>query len=164
MRGGFPPTRYSCGHKPSIFGAFPMRRLPFNVHVMRGNPSKRRHPRGIAPEAPPTVPDPPSFLAPLAAGEWRRIAPELHRLGLLTALDITPLAAYCQAFAVWCDAARAFADGRTHEERTLLSRISREAGSDMVRYSKQFGMTPSSRSAVSAAVSDRPGKFDDLIG
>jgi P27 family predicted phage terminase small subunit len=34
-----------------------------------------------------------------AKEEWQHIAPELHRLGLLTVLDVGPLAAYCAAAA-----------------------------------------------------------------
>ena len=40
---------------------------------------------------------PPGFLMPAAKDEWWRVAPQLHYLGLLTAIDVTALAAYCQA-------------------------------------------------------------------
>jgi P27 family predicted phage terminase small subunit len=140
-----------------------MRRLPPNVHELRGNPSKRRHLRGIVPETPQTVPDPPGFLTQAAAEEWRRIAPELHRLGLLSALDVTPLAAYCQAFATWCEATEA-ADRRAPDERRVLAGIARDAARDMVRYAKLFGATPSSRSAVAGVAPQQNSKFDGLIG
>jgi P27 family predicted phage terminase small subunit len=141
-----------------------MRRLPPNVHELRGNPSKRRHLRGIAPEIPQNVPDPPAFLTAAAGEEWRRLAPELCRLGLLSALDTMPLAAYCQAFATWCAAAEAgAADGIAPDERRELARIARDSARDMVRYARAFGMTPSSRSAVTGG--SRPdSKFDGLIG
>src|SRR5262245_17237437 len=37
-----------------------------------------------------------------------RVAPELHRLDLLTVLDVMTLAAYCQAYCVWRTAVEAF--------------------------------------------------------
>jgi P27 family predicted phage terminase small subunit len=47
------------------------------------------------------VPEPPPFLVGYAADEWWRVAPELHRLGLLTLVDVMPLAAYCEAYKRW---------------------------------------------------------------
>jgi P27 family predicted phage terminase small subunit len=101
-------------------------------------------------------------LTALAAEEWRRLAPELHRLGLLTGVDITTFAAYCQSFATWCDATEV-ADGRTPDERRVLAGIARDAARDMVRYARAFGMTPSSRSAVSATDQQQGSKFDGLL-
>ena len=110
------------------------------------------------------MPDPPSFLTAAAGEEWRRLAPELCRLGLLSALDTMPLAAYCQAFATWLVATEAgAADGRAPDERRLLARVARDSGRDMIRYAKLFGMTPASRSQVAAGAL-RDTKFDGLIG
>ena len=140
-----------------------MQRLPPNVHRLRGNPSKRRHLRGIAPEIPQTVPEPPSFLTGVAGEEWRRLAPELCQLGLLSALDTMPLAAYCQAFATWRVATEVAVDGIAPDERRVLARIACDSARDMVRYARAFGMTPSSRSTVAGG--SRPdSKFDGLIG
>src|SRR5262245_25295273 len=81
--------------------------MPAHLKVLRGNPGHQR----IRPEPKPSLllepPAPPAYLAGYAADEWRRIAPELHWLGLLTALDIAPFAAYCQAFAKWRHASEA---------------------------------------------------------
>ena len=51
----------------------------------------------------------PSFLAPYAVEEWERTAPELHRLHMLTIVDVMPLAAYFQAYARWRVAEEALA-------------------------------------------------------
>ena len=147
------------------FGAFIMRRLPPNVHELRGNPSKRRHLRGIVPETPQTVPDPPSFLSTAAAEEWRRIAPELHRLGLLSALDVMPFASYCASYGTWCDAMQAAAaDGVASDARRVLAGIARDAARDMFRCGKAFGMTPASRSTVDGVAPQQGSKFDGLLG
>ena len=39
----------------------------------------------------------PRWLDPEAKAEWKRIAPELKRLGILTVLDGPILAAYCES-------------------------------------------------------------------
>ena len=139
-----------------------MRRLPPNLHKLRGNPSKRRHLSGIQPEIPQKEPDPPSFLTGAAAAEWRRLAPELCRLGLLSALDVMPLAAYCASFGTLRDATEAAAAG-TDDERRELARIALDAARDMLRFGKVFGLTPASRSAVAGGAL-RDSKFDGLIG
>jgi P27 family predicted phage terminase small subunit len=121
--------------------------------------------RGIAPEIPQTVPDPPSFLTPAAAEEWRRLAPELVRLGLLTGLDVMPLAVYCQAFGTWCDASQAgAAEDVAPDARRELAGVARGAMRDMVRYARLFGMTPSSRAAAAGGALRDTTKFDGLIG
>lgn len=74
--------------------------LPANVHLLRGNPSKK--PLGelldtLQPEI--EVPSFPKHLWPEARKEWKRIAPELERYGLVSKLDRAALALYCQAWA-----------------------------------------------------------------
>jgi phage terminase small subunit len=82
--------------------------------LLRGNPSKRAINRGEpAPEIPATVPEPPDFLMPSAKDEWHRLAEGLHRIGLLTALDASAFAVYCQTFARWQQASRCWPTPRT---------------------------------------------------
>jgi phage terminase small subunit len=76
-------------------------RTPTHLQVLRGNPSKRPIRPELEPLQTAEPPKPPRYLTRLAAAEWRRLAPELHRLGLLTVVDVAPLAAYCQAYARW---------------------------------------------------------------
>ena len=140
-----------------------MRRLPDNIHVLKGNPSKRRHLPGIAPEIPEKTPDPPGFLSEAAAAEWRRLAAELVRCGLLTGLDIAAFAVYCQSFGTWVAATEAAAEG-TDEERRVLAGVARGAMRDMVRYARLFGMTPSSRAGVVGGTRLDTSKFDGLLG
>ena len=62
-------------------------------------PSKpRRHRRRI-----PTCP---AHLSTPAKTEWKRVAPELSELRLLTMLDRGALSAYCQAYGRWVEAER----------------------------------------------------------
>ena len=74
--------------------------LPGNVHQLRGNPSKK--PIGdllgdVQPEI--EIPGCPSHLLKEARKEWKRITPELVKLGLIAKIDRAALALYCQAWA-----------------------------------------------------------------
>ena len=139
-----------------------MRKLPPGVHELRGNPGKRRHLPGIQPEIPEKAPDPPAFLSPAAAGEWRRLGQELHRLGLLTGLDVAPFGAYCESYATWITAMQA-ATGATEGERRILAGIERDAAKDMLRFGRAFGLTPASRAGVVGGTRLEASKFDGLI-
>ena len=80
--------------------------LPANVHLLRSNPSKKSLDDLLA-EFNPEVESPgcPRHLWTEAKKEWRRIAPELLRYGLISKLDRAGLALYCQAWArnVWAE-------------------------------------------------------------
>ncbi len=77
------------------------RPTPIPLKLLRGNPGKRPIRRGFEPSQPPLPPILPELSAGDALEEWHRVAPGLHLFGLLTALDMAPLAAYCAAFARW---------------------------------------------------------------
>lgn len=82
------------------------RALPSNVHLLRGNPSKKTTADlidGLQPEV--EIPGCPKHLMPEAKKEWRRITPELERYGLISKLDRSALSLYCQAWArmVWAE-------------------------------------------------------------
>jgi P27 family predicted phage terminase small subunit len=157
-----------------------MRPVPPHLKVLTGNPGKRRIAPGIEPEQPENLPEPPPFLNEDAANEWWRVAGELRTLRLLTALDIAPLAAYCQSYAHWVMAERLLAEmaARDPARGALLVRgtagsampnpllkIARLAAEDMVRYAAEFGLTPRARTHLSGSFADRaPSKFGELLG
>jgi P27 family predicted phage terminase small subunit len=117
-----------------------------------------------------------------ASDEWHRVAPHLHRLGLLTVIDVAPLAAYAMAYARWRQAEEALArvaesDVETSglmvktavgdsRRRNPLVKIAADAAGDMVRYAGLFGMTAIARSRLVAGVYGQPpgGKFDGFLG
>jgi P27 family predicted phage terminase small subunit len=148
---------------------------------LRGNPGKRPvNENEPQPEVPPEVPNAPSFLTGHAADEWYRVAEELHNLALLTRVDIQPLAAYCQAYAIWRTAVETLAEvaARDPAMHGLLSKSAagtplqsplvmtiRHAANDMVRYASEFGLTPSARSRISSGVGESQpnSKFGPLL-
>lgn len=71
---------------------------PTKLKIIAGNPGKRSLNKR-EPQPPADEPSMPAWLSSRAKIEWKRIVPELKRLGLLTAIDLAALACYCQAFA-----------------------------------------------------------------
>ena len=155
------------------------RPLPTNWKVLRGNPGKRplnkNEPKPELPNEPPAAP---SFLTGYALEEWRRISVEAHRLGLLTGVDVMPMAAYCDAYERWRTAretvaAMAERDPVMHglivrtqsggAAANPLVWIAANAARDMVRYAAELGMSPAARSRINAGVDLDDGKFAGLI-
>lgn len=72
-----------------------------NVHHLRGNPSKKTAAQlsdSLQPEI--EIPGCPPHLLKEAKKEWKRITPELQRYGLISTLDRSALASYCQSWAL----------------------------------------------------------------
>jgi P27 family predicted phage terminase small subunit len=142
---------------------------PPHLQIIRGNPGKRRLRHSVEPPNPPQPPEPPDCLAGYSLDAWHEVAPELHRLGLLTVLDVGPFAAYCGAVGRWktaLEALQAMPEGErytTPAGRTLL-RIERQTSELMVRLGSQCGIGPLSRARLAVPPPRPPGKFDGLIG
>jgi P27 family predicted phage terminase small subunit len=156
------------------------RPLPTHLKLLRGNPGQRKLHDEPQPEQDIDVPEPPPFITGYAADEWWIVAVELHRLGLLTKVDVAPLAAYCHAYGQWRLAAEALAKMAANDptmhgliiktkygdaaQNPLVS-IARKHAGDMVRYASEFGLSPAARTRISAG---NPGdqsqrKFAGLI-
>jgi P27 family predicted phage terminase small subunit len=153
--------------------------IPIPLKLLRGNPGKKPIRTQFEPERLSKVPDPPEFLQGYAKDEWHRVAPSLLTLGLLSTLDIMPLAAYCQAYQHWRQAEERLGEQAEedpesrgllvkvregHARRSPLVQIAASAAADMLRYASEFGMTPAARTRISAGVGRaQAGKFDGLI-
>jgi|SRR5580700_8752911 P27 family predicted phage terminase small subunit len=155
---------------------------PLHLRLLKGNPGKRRLRPEPEPASEPACPEPPPFLIGYAADEYWRVAPELHRLGLLTIVDLMPLCAYCEAYASWRTAVETLArvaesdpvmhglliksaDG--NPRRNPLVKIAADAADDMVSFAGEFGLTPVARSRLAAGIGGqppRPSKFNGLLG
>ena len=113
----------------------------------------------------PALPAAPDHLNDEAKVEWKRVAEDLFRLGVLTEIDRVVLAAYCQAYGRWSRAEAVLAEMAKRDELTggLMVRtisgnaiqnpmvgIANKAMADMVRYATELGMTPSARTRIHA--------------
>jgi P27 family predicted phage terminase small subunit len=154
--------------------------VPFALKMLRGNPGRRPLKAEPQPDPFPDVPDPPSFVTGYAADEWWTTATELHRLGLLTKVDVPALAAYCYSFGQWKMAAELLAKMQANDPvmngmiiRTKygdavvnpLVSIVRKHAADVVRYAAEFGLTTRARTALAAGPNAPPArsKFDGLL-
>lgn len=92
--------------------------MPANVHLLRGNPSKKPI-AALLDEFKPEVemPDFPGWLWPEAKKEWKRIAPLLEKYGLVSQLEREPLVVLCQAWAKYVWAERMLARSRATAEK-----------------------------------------------
>lgn len=152
---------------------------PAHLKLVEGNPGKRALKQEVQPDSG-DLPEPPAFLSADAQAEWRRVSLELHRLGMLTMLDVSTLGAYCQAFGRWIQAERAIAKMAEKDQLTggLMIKTSNgnaiqnplvgtanKAASDMVRYASEFGLTPAARARLAIGPIEKPkSKFDGLLG
>jgi P27 family predicted phage terminase small subunit len=148
--------------------------IPYELARLRGNLGKRKLRPGPKPASPEAVPEPLPFLCEAAREEWRRLAPELFRLGLLTVLDHAIFGAYCAAFGHWMTAERLLeTEGLTARGSTgntvvhPLTKIATQAARDLCKYAAGFGMTPCARARMRAGwdpdAGGGPGKFDGLL-
>jgi P27 family predicted phage terminase small subunit len=138
---------------------------PVALKVLEGNPGKRplNHDE---PKPTPIAPACPDWLAPLARAEWDRVAPELERLGLLTAVDGAVLGAYCQAYARMVQAEEAierlgfnqFSKDGYAQQRPEVA-IAMKSAAMVKAFAAEFGLTPSSRGRMTLPPQD-PGDDD----
>jgi P27 family predicted phage terminase small subunit len=146
------------------------RAKPTNLKILQGTYRKdRAAPNEPRPEV--AVPQSPPHLNDLAKKEWRRIAPELLKHGLLTKLDRAALAAYCQSWALWVEAEEKLkTEGLMvkmpsgYEQQSIWLSISKTALTQMRAFASEFGLSPATRTRVSAVEPPRqPSKLDRYL-
>lgn len=126
------------------------------IKKLQGNPGKRKLPENEPiPDSTPKPPKAPRYLCKVGKKEWRRISKELHKMGLLTNIDLVSLGAYCSCFARWLDAMEQISKHGVlikaqsgFPMQSPYLQISNKAMIEMRKWLVEFGMTPSSRSRV----------------
>ena len=76
---------------------------PTAVKALEGNPGKRSLNTG-EPKPEKKAPRCPAWLEGEAKKEWKRMAGQMEKLGILTEIDMAAFAGYCQAYARWKEA------------------------------------------------------------
>jgi P27 family predicted phage terminase small subunit len=134
----------------------PANRKPTALKKLAGNPGKAPLNEN-EPKPAITIPECPKHLSRDAKKEWRRITPELERLGLISEVDAAALAAYCQAYGRWVEAEKAIKkhgaivySPNGYPQQSPHLAIANKAVEQMRRWLVEFGCTPASRSKVEA--------------
>jgi P27 family predicted phage terminase small subunit len=144
--------------------------LPANVHLLRGNPSKKTTSQlvdGVSPLV--EIPQAPKHLKGEALKEWKIITIELEKLGLISKIDRAVLSMYCTAWGRHVDAENKIremgADGLVSETpngfqvQSAWVNISNKAMEQCHKYLCEFGMSPSARSRVTPSMA-HPDLFE----
>ena len=131
-------------------------RLPDNVKRLRGEtrPSRMSNqPRPVS-----GIPNPPSWLDAEAKREWARVAPELHRLGLLSVLDRAILSVYTSAWSTFVAARKRLeetdlvVEGRNRgggEVKSPAWTVYAQASTLVLTLGRELGLSPAARSRIS---------------
>ena len=150
---------------------------PTQLKVLEGNPGRRPLNKN-EPQPEVRVPTCPQHLCPSAKAEWKRLALQLFTLGILTTLDRSTLAAYCQSYGRWVEAEQKLKEtpailkmpsGYVQQNPWLT--IAHKQLELMHKYMSELGLSPVSRGRVSVSSANRPkpweygsSKFAGLLG
>ncbi|HEX5486509.1 MAG TPA: phage terminase small subunit P27 family [Limnobacter sp.] len=156
---------------------------PHNLRVIDGNRSKRPIPAdGVNPKV--EIPQPPKHLSKEARREWKRITPLLEELKLISGIDRTALALYCQAAGrlfeleiafegkvkvamerrglsyedAVMDASRSSTPNGFEQQSVIVQLISKHR-EQVHKYLQAFGLSPSARGRIQPSSNDGQGSL-----
>ena len=141
---------------------------PTKLKLLEGNPGKRPI-NGSEPQPPGAKPTCPAHLSATAKAEWKRLAKDLNAIGLLTRVDRTAFAAYCQAYGRWVEAEKKLAETpvllKTPAGYVQVSpwmTIANKQLELMAKFMAELGLTPSARSrlAIQVPTGPKPWHYD----
>lgn len=111
----------------------------------------------------------PIWLETEAKKEWKRLAPSLLAMGVLTNHDLSAFAGYCQAYARWREAEEFLSKhGTTFEtpngyvQQVPQVSIAAQSLKIMQSFCAEFGLTPASRARLYANTGDNKGSEDPM--
>ena len=144
---------------------------PTKLKILEGNPGKRPLNKN-EPNPTPVAPNIPSWLHREAKREWRRIAPELERIKILTRIDRAVFTIYCDSWAEFWEMNNFLKKEGSYTYETpaghvlLLPHVGiRNTAKNMIlKTCAEFGMTPSSRSRLELPnIDDSDSEFEKLL-
>jgi len=153
---------------------------PTPTSILNARGSWRAKGRANEPRPAAGAPPMPRWLSKEAKAEWKRIVPDLLALGVLTRVDRTALAAYCQAHAELVEATRLLeAEGRilgvpvfnkagdqtgTVKKAHPAVRLQRDAFARVKVFLGEFGLTPATRAKLAVpGPGGRPDGFTEFL-
>ena len=116
------------------------------------------------------APNAPSWLDREGKAEWRRVVPELERLGLLASLDRAVLSAYCDVWSKFVELRRLLKDdgliGVGHRGRPVKHpgwQMYRDSLSSCLKLWTQLALTPNARLRMEIPEQGNEGSGADLL-
>lgn len=119
----------------------------------------------------------PKDLSPMAKRIWRKLVPELKRLGLITIVDGELLTVYCETYAEWWeykDKLRKYGDVQIikddegnpkYVQQSPYVGMKNKAALLLKGYAAEFGFSPASRTRISMMPpkEDSEDPFEELL-
>ena len=136
-------------------------RKPTALHVLNGNPSKIKNLGQGEPKPAPVIetPKPPAWMNADGKKMWKRQAPGLQRIGLLTEADVESFIMLCQSFGEWVEAVKDIKQngkyyvytnkaGAENEVERPVVRVEDKAYARYKSMCTEFGVSPASRTRI----------------
>ncbi len=145
---------------------------PTALKKLEGNPGRRKL-NESEPKPGKKAPRCPAWLEEEAKREWKRTGKILEYMGLLTEMDMTAFAGYCQAYARWKEAEEFITQHGTmirtpngYLQQVPQVSIAQTNLKIMLKFCEQFGLTPSARSRIAAGEgsADPADEMEQLLG
>ena len=140
---------------------------PTALKLLEGNPGKRPL-NDREPVPPKATLKCPAWLLPEAKREWKRLAPALEAMGVLTMADLTAFEGYCQAYARWKEAeafitqhGSIFQTPSGYVQQVPQVSIAQQNLKIMQSFCSEFGLTPATRGRFIAGGASEDGASED---
>ena len=140
---------------------------PTALKLLEGNPGKRPL-NDREPVPPKATLKCPAWLLPEAKKEWKRLAPALEAMGVLTMADLTAFEGYCQAYARWKEAeafitqhGSIFQTPSGYVQQVPQVSIAQQNLMIMQSFCSEFGLTPATRARIIAGAGSEDGASED---
>lgn len=141
---------------------------PTTLKVLRGAQPCRINRN--EPQVPAGEPKAPAYLDKVGKQEWKRMAPLLTKMGVLTLADGAALGVLCDSFSRWREAAdKLQTEGPVVKTQlggtktTPWFVVAKDAREQYVRLLGEFGCTPSARSRIKAGVEEPKDELGEFL-
>lgn len=144
---------------------------PTAIKILEGNPGKRPLNKN-EPKPEKKAPKCPSWLEPEAKKEWKRMSKALEAIGVLTQVDSSAFAGYCQAYARWKEAEEFLTKHGTifktpsgYIQQVPQVSIAQTYLKIMKDFCSEFGLTPAARSRIAVPPSEENSEdqMEDIL-
>lgn len=141
--------------------------VPSPLRKLKGIGTHHPKPQG-EPKPAPGMPTTPDYLTDVALEEWHRVAGELHRIGILTIVDQTVLAAYCTVYARWREAESLIDEvivrgGNGQKTMHPSIQVAHKCLDTMHKYMTDLGLSPAARVRLASGTPTEGDLLDQFV-